>query len=162
MKKCLVLMLVLGIASMATATLTISAPATIDVGATVSIAIVADAASAAQTGDASGGYVTALGTYHTYISGFVMEPGAAAGTMSGYSYNASTGYIYVNGSNLGTEDLLSPGDWLSFDLGTGALAVGDVITIALNNGQSVGIDVVPEPMTIGLLGLGGLFLRRRK
>lgn len=32
----------------------------------------------------------------------------------------------------------------------------------LNSIDAVTIDVVPEPMTIALLGLGGLFLRRRK
>ena len=36
--------------------------------------------------------------------------------------------------------------------------------VALTQGKldRFGIDVVPEPMTIALLGLGGLFLRRRK
>ncbi len=35
---------------------------------------------------------------------------------------------------------------------TGAVAIQDPVTV----------EVIPEPMTLGLLGLGGLFLRRRK
>jgi hypothetical protein len=33
---------------------------------------------------------------------------------------------------------------------------------SLTNGFSVTIRTIPEPMTLGLLGIGGLFLRRRK
>lgn len=36
----------------------------------------------------------------------------------------------------------------------------DTVTVATNN--PVTLHVIPEPMTIALLGLGGLFLRRRK
>ena len=48
MKKVLVLMLVLGIASMATAGLTITGPTTIDPLGTISLAVTADAAAAAN------------------------------------------------------------------------------------------------------------------
>ncbi|NLW82887.1 MAG: PEP-CTERM sorting domain-containing protein [Phycisphaerae bacterium] len=38
----------------------------------------------------------------------------------------------------------------------------DVVDAASGEGASLYLAVVPEPMTMGLLGLGALFLRRRK
>jgi len=36
------------------------------------------------------------------------------------------------------------------------------LTLTMVYGGALEIHVVPEPITIALLGLGGLFLRRRK
>jgi hypothetical protein len=61
---------------------------------------------------------------------------------------------------------IAAGDQFSLDY---VGAVGDTATISLfvdpeytTPVASVDVTVVPEPMTIILLGLGGLFLRRRR
>jgi len=52
--------------------------------------------------------------------------------------------VVINGLSAGTNDMVLDTD--------GSAGASDTLAIT----------VLPEPMTIGLLGLGGLFLRRRK
>ena len=91
-----------------------------------------------------------------------------------------TGFIFtVNGDGIdvlvtGTAFAINPvGDIFYLDFKVADDAVdGDVITISHSSGSwngvfpkvapDVSLTVTPEPMTIALLGLGGLFLRRRK
>jgi len=81
-----------------------------------------------------------------------------AGWGTGYELSASMSPTGVPATTAGSQ--------FSFDY---VGSVGDIATISLftdpeytTPAASVNVTVVPEPMTIVLLGLGALFLRRRR
>ncbi len=112
------------------------------------------------------------------------------GTASGVGFNAewdATQYNIVNSATLLIEDIqgsvsgasngIGNGDLFWFDFHVPELPYSTIITIdatgqtwkdlwndplTMTYGGALEIHVVPEPITIALLGLGGLFLRRRK
>ena len=72
----------------------------------------------------------------------------------------AAGSFDASGGKLG-EDLpaIAAGQWFAFDLsGEGTVGIGLYPSFT----ELGTITVTPEPMTMVLLGLGGLFLRRRK
>ena len=165
MKKVLILMLVLGMASLASATLQFVDPASS--GSNLSI-------------ESTALFVFADSTYIFVVAdttGTVPSGGgltAAAPDNSGWAGSISGTYP---GANTAIATLLSltavDGMWGDFTQATGSKAAGiyaDSITWA-GITYLVGtkdfttytlLDTIPEPMTVALLGLGGLFLRRRK
>ncbi len=81
--------------------------------------------------------------------------------------------LQVNATSTDVANMLEPGvQWIvKFDLAPGqyfskedmGLGLGRVDLISEDFSTFLGtVYVVPEPMTMGLLGLGALFLRRRK
>jgi len=182
MKKLLVLMLVLGLASLANATVTYTW--TSDAAGTTAIT---------QTGTGT--------TFYLVISGLVSD---FAQNLKLYDDNGQGGYADfkglvtlvsngTGGNNAGNlaspfwdsgptydgveliADQFNPvagaegadGDWAIFELLATALEGDFVATIYDSTytntvGSVGGIEIVPEPMTMVLLGMGGLFLRRRK
>ena len=165
MKKLLVLMLVLGIASAANATLALSfdgqpnpGEVTITVSTNFKLDVHQDTAGVGDefwfdwAGPASptGSTVGVVGP--AAPTGFVADDG-------GY------GLGYVKGRM--TEASLDGaiGEWWYIDMHCDG--IGDVLVQLWNANGTTVIDTltihqVPEPMTISLLGLGGLLLRRRK
>ncbi len=163
MRKLLVLTLVLGMASLANAVVVY---------------------------DLTGGANTATGTINVYVVGATadvylalviespgvvspnasadMSLGAAAPTMSMYvqeqTVSGDSGETWMFGAAPGESYV--DGIWLTANW-TGATSVVNIklydtpdgVTFTLLDTQPVG---VPEPMTIALLGLGGLLLRRRR
>ena len=159
MKKLLVLMLVLVMAASASAAIS-------DYKATLSgttLTIVGLNASASFTGDW-------IGTYDmsTVFSGPVAKVGSVGDYNAGSTSNilldvgaTYTGIIIDVGDGLASDPVVL-GDWFTVQYSG---SVGDILTVEENPGSVfVGtLEVlVPEPMTIALLGLGGLFLRRKK
>ncbi len=162
MEKWLPLVLLLGLASGASAALTLVGEPTepIDIGETVTIAVASDGA---------GGYTGWLEMTAPAVAGF---DGAPEFTPAGDPGGTSVMTYWPD-----------YGEWYEFSVGSfppsPAIAAGDHILIHIQ-GLSAGsstlslydddgvtlldqatIAVIPEPATIALLGLGGLLLRRR-
>jgi hypothetical protein len=113
-----------------------------------------------------------------YTSGFALIPDDGVNIENTMGANALwAGLLPSNEDGVGggiflTTTFSIPADSTIFDMfGYTAKGVGDVTlklyyrpdesTITLSDSVVIH-HVIPEPMTIGLLGLGGLFLRRRK
>jgi hypothetical protein len=166
MKKLFIMILVLGISSAANAVLIEvdgQIADAVDIGETATITVVSEDTS-------------------SWLGYILVEPGNpgalsditaldAAGNMASFvPYDADDGIGYevtvaMNPVAPGPAIAVGPQFTMTF---SGAL-IDETSTISLYAGPdytipttSVAVTVVPEPMTILLLGLGGLFLRRRK
>ena len=179
MKKMLILIVVLALSTSASAVMVSAVSggsATIDVapGATVVVDLVSDTLCTAlmDTGTA-GWWVTAdsgigLPTNGTFDSSLDQVTSDAlsrlyAGTSSGTAYidigDSIFQFSVTAPTGLGTYDvdMNVNSETASFFDELGAEHYDDLV-----QGGSLAITVIPEPMTIALLGLGGLFLRRKK
>ena len=166
MKKLLVLTLVLGIASLASATLTLSGPLSVNVGETISITITEDDTDASAAtkylvisdttkadfdvpslGGVDYPYpLTEFGSVHIENAGaefasFSWTPTATGGNVGG-------SFVFqITGAAAGAISLSG------IDAQTGATVVDPI---------SISITEIPEPATMAILGLGALLLRRKK
>ena len=182
MRKLLVLMLVLGMASFALATPTItvsnSNPAP---GDTIQLYVTGTTADASVSGGQPGGWSGLIGMdYANYASGgnpymdfasftpiIDTEAGSMASAVSSYGLAAITAGAGVPWSE-GTD--VDASLWFTYDLDVPTSTLdGTVIPVDLLSGWGtvvssldVTVTVIPEPITMALLGLGGLLLRRRK
>ena len=177
MKKLVVLMLVVGMASLASAAISLSvAGATstgvdtydIGVGAVATLGIESDSSDAFST------YLY-IGGEGQFGTGSATDNGIAGVSngvdLSGGNLSSIIQDYYGYGMNLNAADsggALVPGTQFTADLTVGGIA-GDTFVVSLTdpadyllNASTLSFTVVPEPMTMALLGLGGLFLRRKK
>jgi hypothetical protein len=157
MKKLLILVMVLAMASLASATLSFSVSGTAG----------SEAVSLNAVGEISDGYwgVSVSGDDAT-IGTFVV--GVKAPTISGV-FAAGTDAGMPNGelwlfATANTDEAYQDGSWLTAAITRTAAATLHLWTYTDGDPAAVETTVellVPEPMTIALLGLGGLLLRRR-
>jgi hypothetical protein len=189
MKKFLALLLVLGMASAASATLQISVngePAPPDTqiylapSETIEIDVYTDAVIANYTGftwglvtvdsDGSISNMTAIdlgGTHTNQINGpwpddtnptLVDPPAGTAGVWA---------TSFAIGADIPADTVLAVGifhcEWQPNDALIGLFLVPETGTVTWEDAiDTVTIHQIPEPMTVALLGLGGLFLLRRR
>ena len=154
MKKLLVLTLVLGMASLASAGLTyVSGDVTwtLDMGAGTLTGVSSSDAQYSEylwitVGDVAGTTVyDAAGD-----AGSITTP---YGTIAGYEQ-----YYLVNAEQVAPENsLMAAGTWFVFNFEPGTSEV----TVLDGTGTEV-LSAIPEPATMVLLGLGALVLRRKK
>jgi hypothetical protein len=166
MKKLLVLLMVLGLATTAQAALSLNLSATtVGIGGSVTLDVVSD-----DSQQWTGWFVLSEDTYYwtnplaaNYSGSWAIDASAgdsgSATVMSGYPA------VYTLQA-AGTTTPAYAGTQFSIDitgvqLGTIYLALESTIDYS-PIAPGLTLEVVPEPMTIALFGLGGLFLRRRK
>ena len=175
MKKLFVLMLVLSIASFASAGLTWTDADGDDIS-TITLTSQSDTAVVYISSD-----TTAMG----WFSGTIADTSVASFTAvtgdpcnmghDGYASLYSKGgvnYVYGYVKDTTSPFILATGIWVEVTIH----AVGDVTSLTSTTANTLGnggttayapndvlvINHIPEPMTITLLGLGGLLLRRKK
>ncbi|MCD4831161.1 MAG: PEP-CTERM sorting domain-containing protein [Anaerohalosphaeraceae bacterium] len=157
MKKMLILVLVLCVASIASATnLTWSQSVlNINVGQSLTVQLIASD-NIPYTGKWVGADISSIAA----ITSITKLPAAS----DGYATEETTypGWWTVSAFTDGGVNLVEAG--AQFDVLISGLAIGTYIIGSDEYGENdfLTINVVPEPMTMAFLGLGGLFLRRRK
>lgn len=173
MKKLLAILLVLGMASLASAAMTLSAPTGINESDIVQIVIGNDdeagaidhfagflAVDTSGPGELTGNFSYAPGALYGGYGGSVYY-GVTPGSLTGLPYDADLMLCDITD---GTPTAQPDGDLMYVEFhctGLGDVTV-NLLDFSFGEVLSVTIQQVPEPMTLSLLGLGGLLLRRRR
>ena len=163
MKDVVVLTLVLGLASGANAALTlVNAPTDpINIGESIAIMV-----NNSEDGAYSGWLEIADPTAADYDGDPVFSgAGSPDGKSTLETFVEYPGSYQFTVASFDAANPIVAGDHIQVNI-IGVSEGSSVLTLYANDGVTVldtaSITVIPEPMTIALLGLGGLFLRRRR
>lgn len=165
MKKLLILVLVLGLTSSASALITsLGGPTEVMYDGSVTINVISDTDYVAWFG-----YI-GFDPAEVGVSACVATSNAGDDSIVTLNPYGWTGYYEIEAGDQ-TEPYDSVLAGVQFEItvmGGGLAKVGSVYTIDLYDSNwttphdTVQVTVIPEPMTVALLGLGGLFLLRRR
>lgn len=170
MKKLLVLMLLAVMASLAGATIIMDAPAEVDPGETFFVTVsglASDVIYLAQSGTQVNGAVeTGIAADSFWLNDGTDGDGTVAAGSVTDNFASYSSYDYNIASPGGIVGTTADGLWVTINFIAGA--GGEVYTFTrLDNSfaptaNQITTTVIPEPISMVLLGIGGLFLRRRK
>ncbi len=179
MKKMIAILVLCAFVSVSSAAIMFQAPTEVQAGETFTINLIADAATTTIS-------INALAlSGHAAFSGNAVNAALVNGLNNGLVAAANTGNVILTTIGGSMTGELSAGTVL-FSIQVRAGDAGSVIVIddyvgsrtaiGLVSGpnfatrwntvstplEAFSVNVVPEPMTMALLGLGGLFIRRRR
>jgi len=165
MKKLISLMLIALMGTVASAvTIKLQGPAEVKAGDVVSISLYSDTAV---------GAFTIVSVTDGGASGLASNPAIAAGfDFAMFNNNGvlnTSGLLIQNATGkTGFGSPLLSGVLYTFDYTVASDITAKTITLSVSGNaggtaiEALTMNVVPEPITVALLGLGGLFIRRRK
>jgi hypothetical protein len=175
MKKLLILLLVLGMATAANAASanlylhhngSATAPQSV-IGTTITVDLKMNV-DISQINNVDFGLGTATGTLSTgswYTAGSVSSPGTISGgdIVDAYWNKAGGGADYAKDTVFYSFTVaVTGGGTLVPIMNAGDVATKGFTSYTAAENTYTPLTILPEPMTIALLGLGGLFLRRRR
>ena len=172
MKKILTLLVVLAVANLATAaiswevadngdgTFAVSLVADENVSS-VSLALLTPSAGSIAVGTLNAGFTSYYDNGYTGAS-----QGAPEGTLVAVSGSQSPtfviGTLYTFTFTGSVGDTITVGDYPDWFMTSVVHTQNNGVITLTGNAELGTINIVPEPMTMALLGLGGLFIRRRR
>ena len=170
MKKLLVLMLVVAVGSIASAGMMLSGPAEAAEGEAFELVVSGMAADATGLGLAGGVYATPGAGGQTAGSAEALAAAGNLGSVGTYDDGFFNGWDFTVGALLPQDasEEVADGDWAVLRYVAGAAGTSETFglydyDVSYDDPiQTITVAYTPEPMSLALLGLGGLFLRRRK
>ena len=159
MKKFLAVLLVLGLAGSASAVVSMSVPSEVAIGTTSTLVVSSDSV------DNYGGYIVITDMVAGTFTNIQILPGTGPDADAEDLSADYPGWWFFQALSTNPEVPVVPGDHFTIDYTANddfSLVLIELYDFSENLTGTAEIQNTPEPLTLGLLGLGGLFLRRRK